>query len=117
MGRTTYTGISVGIEKGELMSNKNYELELYKLIITPCETTFISEFGWVSDTEFYIWVDFIWFKEFMDGVIEIFGYGIFDDANFNANIQLDSVCIDATKVFSGYGIDFERVFPKDKYRH
>ena len=94
------------------MSNKNYELELYKLIMMPCETTFISELGWVSDTEFYIW-----FKEFMDGVIKIFGYGIFDDANFNANIQSDSVRIDVTKVFSGYGIDFERVFPKEKYKH
>ena len=100
--------------------SKNYELEIYKLIITPDEedldVSYVSESGWVSDTEFLVWVDYIWFKEFMDGIIEIFGYGIFDESNFNANIQSDSVCIDLRNVLAGY-VDIEEVFPKDKYKH
>lgn len=100
--------------------SKNYELELYKLVVIPEEIlggiSYISEFGWVSDEEFFIWVDFAWFEEFMERITEIFGYGIFDDGNFNANIQSDSVCIDLQKVLRGY-VDIERVFPKDKYMH
>lgn len=100
--------------------SKNYGLELHKLIITPDEEdldiSYVSEFGWVNNTEFLVWVDYIWFKDFMDKMIEIFGYGIFDDANFNANMQSDSVCIDLRDVLSGY-IDIEEVFPKDKYKH
>lgn len=102
------------------MANKNYGLELYKLIMTPDEEdldfSYVSEFGWVGDTEFLVWVDWNWFKEFMDKITEIFGYGIFDDGNFNANIQPDSVCIDLKDVLEGY-VDIEEVFPKDKYKH
>ena len=100
--------------------SKNYGLELYKLVITPDEedldVSYVSEFGWVSDTEFLVWIDFIWFKEFMDRITEIFGYSIFDEANFNANIQSDSVCIDLQDVLYGY-VNVEEVFPKDKYKH
>lgn len=103
------------------MSKKNYELELYKLIMLPDEedsdVTYVSEFGWVNDTEFLVWIDWLFFKEFMDRITEIFGYGIFDDENFNANIQPDSVCIDLKDVLAGYGVEIEEVFPKDKYRH
>lgn len=106
----------IGSEK----MSKNYGLEIYKLIVTPDEEdldiSYVSEFGWVSDTEFFIWVDYIWFKEFMDDIIRIFGYGIFDEGNFNANIQSDSVCIDLRSVLAGY-VDIEEVFPKDKYKH
>lgn len=102
------------------MSDKNYELELYKLIMTPKEEhldfSYVSEFGWVNDKEFLVWVSFIWFKEFMDKLTEIFGYGIFDDRNFNANIQHDTVCIVLNDVLDGY-VDVEEAFPKDKYRH
>lgn len=102
------------------MSGKNYELELYKLIVTPdkedLDFSYISEFGWVSDKEFFVWVSFTWLKEFMEELTRIFGYGMFDDGNFNANIQSDTVCIDLNDVLGGY-IDIEEVFPKDKYKH
>ena len=106
--------------RGEGMSNKNYELELYKLIATPKEDdldfSYVSEFGWVNDKEFLVWVSFVWFKEFMDKLTEIFGYGMFDDGNFNANIQSDTVCIDLNDVLDGY-VDIEEVFSKEKYQH
>lgn len=102
------------------MSDKNYELELYKLIVTPDEKnlnfSYVSEFGWESDNEFLVWVDFGNFKEFTEKLTSIFGYGIFDDGNFNANIQSDSVCIVLNDVLDGY-VDVEEAFPKEKYRH
>lgn len=52
----------------------------------------------------------------MDKMREIFGYGIFDAGNFNANIQSDTVCIDLADVLDAY-VDIEEVFPKDKYKH
>ena len=40
---------------------KNYELELYKLLINPEEDdidiSYVDEFGWVSNTEFYVWIN------------------------------------------------------------
>lgn len=48
---------------------KNYELELYKLLINPEEDdidiSYVDEFGWVSNTEFYVWISLNWFKEFV----------------------------------------------------
>lgn len=99
------------------MGSKNYELELYKLIVaSDKELPYVSEYGWVSDKEFFVWVGFDWFGEFIGRLTEIFGYGIFDDGNFNANIQSDSACIDLNDVLSGY-VDMEEVFSKDKYQH
>lgn len=91
-----------------------YELELYKLITTP--DVYVSEFGWVSDTEFYIWVDFSKLEKFIEKLTGIFKYGIFDEGNFNANMQPDSVCIDLCSVLDEY-VDIEKVFPKDNFRH
>ena len=60
------------------MSSKNCELELYQLIMKPDEDiSYVSEFGWVTDNKFFVWVDHIWFKEFMEKLYKIFGYGIF----------------------------------------
>ncbi len=102
------------------MANKNYEFELYQLIMKPDEDlediSYVSEFGWVTDNKFFVWVDHIWFKEFIEKLHKIFGYGIFDEGNFNANIQPDSVCIDLNDVLDGY-VDIEEVFPKNKYCH
>lgn len=102
------------------MSDKNYGLELYKLIMTPDEEdldfSYVSEFGWVNNEEFLVWVSFDWIKDFIERLTEIFGYGIFDDGNFNANIQSDTVCIVLNEVLDGY-VDIEEVFPKDKYQH
>lgn len=100
---------------------KNYELELYKLIVNPDEEnmdiSYVEEFGWVSDTEFYIWINLIWFDEFIKRLRDIFGYSLFDEGGIEARIDSASVCIDLKEVTSGYGIDLEKIFPKSKYKH
>ena len=89
---------------------KNYELELYKLLINPEEDdidiSYVDEFGWVSNTEFYVWINLNWFNEFVKRLNDIFGYSLFD-----------CVCIDLEEVTSGYGIDLEGMFPRSKYTH
>lgn len=96
------------------MSDRNYELELYQLIT---DEEYVDELGWVTDNEFCVWVKYVWMHVFMERLTEIFGYGIFDDGAFNANMQSDSTCIVLNDVLCGYGVDFEEVFPKDKYTH
>lgn len=95
--------------------NKNYELGLYKILMIP-DIPHVSEFGWVKDKEFFVWVDFSDFEEFIKELTGIFGRSVFDEGRFNANIQPDSVCIDLCSVLGGY-VDIEKVFPKDKFRH
>lgn len=100
---------------------KNYELELYKLIIKPDEEdsdiSYVDEFGWVSDTEFYVWINLIWFDNFVKRLNNIFGYSLFDEGGIEARIQSDCVCIDLEDFVGQYGIDLEDVFPKSKYKH
>jgi hypothetical protein len=93
--------------------SKNNELELYKLIN---EEELVSEFGWCSDDSCCAWIDYRNLDEFMIKVIEIFGYSMFDDGGFNANMQSDGVCIDLCEMFGCY-LSVEGVFSKDKYRH
>lgn len=54
---------------------KTYELELYKLLINPEEDDidilYVDEFGWVSNTEFYIWISLNWFNEFAKRLSDI----------------------------------------------
>ena len=101
--------------------NKNYELELYKLIINPDEEdsdiSYVDEFGWVSDTEFFVWITNLWFNEFINRLNDIFGYYLFDEGGIEARIGSDYVCIDLTEVTSGYGVELEEVFSKSRYRH
>lgn len=103
--------------------SSNYGLELYKLIVTPDEIDFgfsyVSEFGWINDNEFCIWVNYCSLNEFMDRLIDIFGYGMFDDGGFNGNMQSDCACIDLCEALEGYMDieEIEEVFPKDKYQH
>lgn len=100
---------------------KNYELELYKLLINPEEDdidiSYVDEFGWVSNTEFYVWISLNWFNEFVKRLGDIFGYSLFDEGGIEARIGSDYVCIDLEEVISGYGIDLEEVFPRSKYTH
>ncbi len=96
-----------------------YKLELYKLCCTKdndYEMDLVDELGWINDKEFCVWVPYYNINEFMDGLKKIFGYGIFDDGRFYANMQSDCVCIDLCDALGGY-IDIETVFPKDKYKH
>lgn len=102
------------------MSNRNYELKLYRLIAEPNETyeeCLVSELGWISDTEFCVWIDYFYVHEFMKELTNICGHEVFDEGGFNANMQSDGICIDLVNALYGYGFDFERMFPKDKYRH
>lgn len=102
----------------EKMAEKNCELELYKLIMegASCGFPYVSEFGWVNDTQFLIWVDYLWLKEFIDKMIEIFGDAIFNDGNFNAIMLSRTVCIDLADVLDEF-VDIEEVFPKEDYKH
>lgn len=98
---------------------ENQELELYKLIMTPDESDkdilYVQEFGWVNDSEFLVWVSYIWMKEFIDQLTNIFGYEIFDDGGIDANVQCDCICIDLCEVIDDSII--EVAFPKTKFEH
>ncbi len=98
----------------------NYSLELYKLITNPDEENrdihYVSEYGWINDNEFIVWIENIWFKDFIDELEQIFGYGIYDDGGIDATIMYDSVCIDLCELLGDY-LSIEEVFPKDKYPH
>lgn len=101
--------------------NKNYELELYKLIMNPDEESsdlsYVDEFGWISDTEFYVWIKLIWFDEFIKRLNNIFGYSLFDEGGIEARIGSDYVCIDLGNFVGDYEVNLEQVFPKSKYKH
>lgn len=57
---------------------KNYELELYKLIIIPDEDDrdilYVNKFGWVNNNEFCIWVNISIIDDFIEKLKDIFGY-------------------------------------------
>lgn len=91
----------------------NYELELYKLVE---DKELVSELGWISNTEFCVWVSYLNLSDFINKAKQIFGYGMFDDGGFNASMQGDGVCIDLCQMVEGY-ICVEDVFPKEKYPH
>lgn len=94
-------------------------LELYKLCCTDdneYSDCFVDELGWISDTEFCVWVSYLYLKEFMEKLTKIFGNGIFDDGGFDANMQESCVCIDLCEAV-GSCIDIEIVFPKYEYQH
>lgn len=97
----------------------NKELELYKLIMTTDlddkDFSYVSEMGWVKDM-FLVWIPYGLLGDFMQNMKSIFGYGLFDDGAFDANMQSDGVCIDLAEVLDGY-LDIETVFPRDKYKH
>lgn len=43
------------------MSDKNYGLELYKIIMEGdgCGFPYVEEFGWISTGEFCVWVSYL----------------------------------------------------------
>lgn len=100
------------------MSNKNYGLELYKLIMegNSCGFPYVEEFGWISAGEFCVWVSYLWFNDFMNDLKGIFGNGMFDDGGFDANMQKDCVCINMCQAVGNY-LEIEEAFPKEKYQH
>lgn len=100
---------------------KNYELELYKLIMNPDEgapdISYVNEFGWVSDTEFIVWINLLWFRDFVERLNDIFEHSLFDEGGIEATIGSDYVCIDLNDFAGMYGVDLEELFPKSKYKH
>lgn len=100
------------------MSEKNYGLELYKLIMegSNCGFPYVEEFGWISTGEFCAWVSYLCLNDFMTDLKNIFENGMFDDGGFDANMQEDCICIDLCEAVGDY-LDIEEVFPKDKYKH
>ena len=100
---------------------KNYGLELYKLLMNTEEDdidiSYVEEFGWVNNTEFCVWINLIWFDEFVKRLRDIFGYSLFDEGGIEARIGSDYFCINLEEVISGYGVDLKEVFPRSKYTH
>lgn len=97
----------------------NESLELYKLCCTndnEYDTNMVDELGWISDDEFCVWIPYLFLKEFIEKLTDIFGNTIFDDGGFDANMQASGVCIDLNAAI-GYIIDLETIFPKEKYTH
>lgn len=98
--------------------DKNYELEIYRLIkdVDLDGMSCVNEFGWVSDTEFCVWIHYLLFDEFWQNIKAIFGYGFCDDG-IDAVLLEDDICITLSDITDAYDVDLEKIFPKDKYRH
>jgi len=94
------------------MSERNQELELYKLI-----TKEEYECGWVNDSQFFVWVSYYQFKEFMGRIQEIFGNWMFDDEGFEVTVLQDCICIPLSEILDDGETDFERVFAKEEFKH
>lgn len=96
------------------------DIELYKLLVTEDnehETALADELGWVSDDKFLVWVSYLWIKEFMESLKEMFGESLFDDGAFDGNFQSSGICIDLEEVLGGYDIDLKSIFPPSRYKH
>jgi hypothetical protein len=85
---------------------------LYKLV-----TKDVSEFGWVNDEVFYVWVSHFELSNFIKDIIKIFDDGMFDENTIEAHISKDYIVIDLADMLSGEDIDFKRVFQKDEFKH
>lgn len=96
------------------------DMKLYKLLVTEDnehETALADELGWVSDDSFLVWVSYLWIKEFMESLKEMFGESLFDDGSFDGNFQSNGVCLDLEEILGGYDIDLKAIFPPSRYKH
>jgi len=93
------------------------ELELFKLLVRPKPNDvtihYVCDFAWV-DEKFLVWVYYDWLNEFIDGLVDIFGEGIFNNGGFDGNFQKDCVCIDLCPAI-GEAVNLEEIFPKSEY--
>lgn len=87
-----------------------------KLLALFTESDYVVEFGWASNDTLYVWVCYIFLKDFVDELTEILGNGVFDEGGINANMQNDCLCIDVDELLGSY-INVEEIFPKDKFQH
>lgn len=98
-----------------LVRANNLMKRIFYKVVTEDEDI-VEEFGWISNTEFCVWISYYNLFDFMDSMKNIFGYGMFDDGGFNANMQSDGVCIDLCEMIGDY-LEIEEVFSKEKYQH
>lgn len=91
----------------------DYSSELYDLI---CYSELVDECGWESDNNFYVWISYYDIKKFIEELIYLFGYGIFDDGSFNANIRPTCLCINLSEFLEEL-IDLREIFPMEKFEH
>lgn len=94
---------------------KHQDMET-KLLALFTESDYVDEFGWASNDTLYVWVFYIFLKDFVDELTEILGNGVFDEGGINANMQNDCLCIDVDELLGSY-INVEEIFPKDKFQH
>lgn len=81
------------------------DLAVYKLITSEI----VDEFHW-ENGRFYVWVPYGFLKEFVDGLSQTFGYGIFDEEGIRAYLKDGCVCIDLW-VLENY-LELEEIFPR-----
>lgn len=93
---------------------KELEKNLYNLITKSDD---IEEFGWINEEEFCVWVYYEYLKDFMKNIENMFGFGIFDDGGFQANMQSTGVCINLEDITGIDDIDLKKLFPIEKFRH
>lgn len=97
----------------------NKELELYKLCCTNDNESgkhLVEELGWISNTEFCVWINYCDLESFIKELIRIYGTTGFDNGTLNCNLQKDGVCIDLYKIVPDI-TTLETTFPKSKYKH
>lgn len=85
----------------------------------------VDAFGWTSENEFYVWVNYWRLVDFMSRMVVYFNDEWFARSGFingesniagvNARIQPMHICIDIFPVFQNSDIDLEKLFPKDQY--
>jgi hypothetical protein len=89
------------------------ELKLYKLIT---ESGYLESFRW-QETEFYVFVDYIWFDDFIKELIEIFDTDMFSDGGVQATLFDTYLCIDLCDLVENYGVNLEEIFPRSEYEY
>ena len=104
------------------METTPYGLKLYKLCATKENSTgycLVDELGWINETDFCIWVNYLWLWEFLGYFKEIFGSGVYDDGGFPVQMQEDHICINLSKALESYlsKEDLEWIFPRNTYAH
>lgn len=104
------------------MKTIHYGSELYQLCATkknPTGYCLVDELGWINETDFCIWVNYLWLWEFLGFFKEIFGNGVYDDGGFSVQMQEDHLCVNLSEALDGYlsKEDLEHIFPRNKYMH
>lgn len=96
------------------------DLELFKLLTIPHEDNediqYVYEMGWVSNTEFFVWVSYVWLSDFIKGMEKIFGSNVFSEG-LEARMLSNCICFDLCEIAEWYGFNLEEIFPCSIYKH